>query len=86
MPGQITVTPSNATWVVHTEGAILAETRRALELREGPYRPIGPSPTSSARTSRWSSSSGPPRRPPARTSHASYFSFVGPKGTTYDAA
>ena len=36
----ITITPSAARWVVRADGAILAETERALELREGSYPPV----------------------------------------------
>ena len=40
MPSHITVTPSDATWVVRVDGAILEESRRAIELREGSYPPV----------------------------------------------
>ena len=40
MPSAITVTPSDDTWVVSAGGAVLAETGRALELREGSNPPV----------------------------------------------
>ena len=40
MATDITITPSPSTWIVRAEGAILAETRRAVELREGDRPPV----------------------------------------------
>ena len=39
MADHITITPAAGTYVVRAGGAILGETRRALELREGTYPP-----------------------------------------------
>ncbi len=36
----ITIKPAEGTWVVRAGGAVLAESTRALELREGDYAPV----------------------------------------------
>ena len=84
MAKTLSILPSDGTWIIRAEGAILAETRRALELREGSQPPVfyiprddvamalfEPSPTASTC----------PERGPAR-----FFSFVGPAGKVADAA
>lgn len=40
MENQITVSLADGTWVVRVAGAVLGETSRALELREGDYDPV----------------------------------------------
>ena len=37
MADHITITPAQGTWIVRAGGAVLGETKRALELREGSY-------------------------------------------------
>jgi len=84
MATDLSIVPSESTWIVRADGAILAETRRAVELREGDRPPVvffpredvamaffEPSPTRTAT----------PRMGPAR-----HFSFVGRDGEVQDAA
>ena len=40
MTDHITIRKAPGTWVVRAGGAVLAETREALELTEGSYRPV----------------------------------------------
>ena len=40
MADHITIQPASGTWVVRAGGAVLGETTRALELREGDYPPV----------------------------------------------
>lgn len=40
MPDHIKIAPSSGTWVVRAGGAVLGETRRAVELREGSFPPV----------------------------------------------
>ena len=37
MADHIKITPADGTWIVRAGGAVLGETKRALELREGSY-------------------------------------------------
>jgi uncharacterized protein (DUF427 family) len=37
MADHIKITPASGTWIVRAGGAVLGETKRALELREGSY-------------------------------------------------
>ena len=80
----ITITPSDGTWIVRAEGAILAETRRAKELREGSHPPVVYIPREDIAMALFE------RSPTATTSPrmglASHFSFVGPDGKVRDAA
>jgi uncharacterized protein (DUF427 family) len=39
MADHIKITPADGTWIVRAGGAVLGETKRALELREGSYPP-----------------------------------------------
>ena len=39
MADHITILPASGTWIVRAGGAVLGETKRALELREGSYPP-----------------------------------------------
>lgn len=84
MATDVTLVPSPSTWIVRADGAILAETRRAVELREGDGPPVvfipredvamaffEPSPTRTAS----------PGMGPAR-----HFSYVGRDGEVRDAA
>ena len=38
--GYITIRPAEGTWVVRAGGAVIGESSRALELREGSYDPV----------------------------------------------
>ncbi len=40
MADHIKITPASGTYVVRAGGAVLGETKRALELREGTYPPV----------------------------------------------
>ena len=40
MPDHITITPATGLWVVRADGAVLGESRDALELREGGHGPV----------------------------------------------
>lgn len=40
MAEHITIRPAEGTWVVRAGGAVLGETDRALELKEGSYAPV----------------------------------------------
>ena len=40
MPDYITIRPATGTWVVRAAGAVIAETKNALELSEGDYPPV----------------------------------------------
>ena len=84
MPDHITVTPSDATWVVRSDGAILAETRRALELREGSYPSVVYIPREDVAMALFERS--PTQTTCPHKGQASYFSFVGPNETIRDAA
>ena len=80
----ISITPSGATWVIRADGAILAETSRAKELREGAREPVIYVPREDVAMALF-------ERSPTQTTcpykgQASYFSYVGPDGTIKDAA
>ena len=40
MAAHITIHPAEGTWVVRADGAVIAESRNALELTEGSYPPV----------------------------------------------
>jgi uncharacterized protein (DUF427 family) len=84
MSDHIAVTPSAGTWVVRAEGAVLAETERALELREGPYPPVVYIPREDVAMALFERS--PTRTACPHKGEASYFSFIGSGGTIRDAA
>ena len=80
----ITVTPSPARWVVRAGGAILAETTRAQELREGAYPPtiyIPREDVAMALMERSATRSTCPWK-----GEASYYSFAGQGESVADAA
>ena len=84
MADHITITPADGTWIVRANGAILAETTRALELREGSYPPVVYIPREDVAMALFEGS--PTRTTCPHKGQASYFSFVGPDGTVRDAA
>ena len=80
----ISITPSKATWVVRANGAILAETQHAKELREGGREAVIYVPREDVAMALF-------ERSPTQTTcpykgQASYFSYAGPDGTIKDAA
>ena len=81
---EITITPSEATWVVRADGAILAETRRAKELREGASPPVVYIPREDVAMALFEPS--PTQSTNPQLGQASHFSFVGPDGRVRDAA
>lgn len=80
----ITVTPSPARWVVRSGGAILAETSRAQELREGSYPPVIYVPREDVAMELMEPS--PTRTTCPHKGEASYFSFAGQGESVADAA
>jgi uncharacterized protein (DUF427 family) len=80
----ITITPSEATWIIRADGAILAETRAALELREGSHPPVVYIPREDVAMPLLERSATATTCP--HKGQASYFSFVGPDGKVRDAA
>ena len=40
MSDYITISPTGGTWVIRSGGAVLGESRNALEMREGSYAPV----------------------------------------------
>jgi uncharacterized protein (DUF427 family) len=81
---EITITPSDATWVIRAGGAILAETRHAKELREGSREPVLYVPREDVAMALFERS--PTSTTCPHKGQASYFSFVGPDGKVSDAA
>ncbi|WP_210527381.1 DUF427 domain-containing protein [Rubellimicrobium arenae] len=84
MSEHITIRPSGGTWVVRAGGAVLAETGRALELREGGYPPVIYIPREDVAMAFFEPSAT--RSVCPHKGEASYFSFVGKSGTVKDAA
>jgi uncharacterized protein (DUF427 family) len=80
----ITITPSDATWIVRANGAILAETRRAKELREGAREPVVYIPREDVAMALFEPSQTATTCP--RKGQARHFSFIGPDGEVRDAA
>lgn len=80
----ITITPSAARWVVRADGAILAETERALELREGSYPPVIYIPREDVAMELLDRSDTRTTCP--HKGEASYYSFSGQGGRIADAA
>lgn len=84
MPPTITVTPAEGRWVARAGGAILAESDRAQELREGSRPPVIYFPREDVAIELFD-------RSPTRTTcpwkgEASYFTFTGTEGRIPDAA
>lgn len=82
--GRITITPSDQTWIIRADGAILAETRRAKELREGSHPQVVHIPREDVAMALFERSTTATTCP--RKGQASYFSFVGRDGKVRDAA
>lgn len=80
----ITITPSAARWVVRADGAILAETSRALELREGSYPPVIYIPREDVAMELMDRS--PTKTTCPHKGEASYYSFSGQGARIADAA
>lgn len=81
---EISITSSDATWVVRADGAILAETRRAKELREGAHPPVVYIPREDVAMALFEPS--PTQSASPHMGEARHFSFVGPDGKVRDAA
>lgn len=84
MAKTFSILPSDGTWIIRAEGAILAESRRALELREESQPPVVYLPREDVAMALFEKSptaSTCPQRGPA-----SFFSFVGPDKEVADAA
>lgn len=84
MTDHITVTPARGTWVVRSDGAVLAESRSALELREGSYPPVVYFPRGDVAMALFEPS--PTRSRCPHKGNASYFSLVGGDRRVADAA
>ena len=84
MPSDLTIIPSESTWIVRADGAILAETRRAIELREGDRPPVVYIPREDVAMAFFEPS--PTRTASPRMGPARHFSFVGRDGEVRDAA
>ncbi|TNC73825.1 DUF427 domain-containing protein [Rubellimicrobium roseum] len=84
MTKHITITPSDGTWVVTADGAVLAESRRALELREGTYPAVIYIPRDDIAMALFEPS--PTRTTCPHKGQASYFTFVGEGSRAQDAA
>ena len=84
MSNHISILPSDGTWIVRAEGAILAESQRAKELREGNHPPVVYIPREDIAMALFE------RSPTATTTphmgQAIHFSFIGPAGEVRDAA
>jgi uncharacterized protein (DUF427 family) len=84
MTEHITIGPATGTWVIRAGGAVLAETRRGLELVEGGMGGVVYFPredVAMALMERSDTLSTCPWK-----GEASYFSVIGPAGTIRDAA
>lgn len=80
----ITITPSDRTWVIRAEGAVLAESGAALELREGGRPPVAYIPRADvamALLERSDTTSTCPHK-----GVATYYSLVGAGGRVRDSA
>lgn len=84
MTGQITITPSEATWVIRAGGAILAETRRAKELKQAGTPPVVYIPREDVAMALFEPSPTTSLSP--GIGQARHFSFMGPDGAVPDAA
>lgn len=84
MSSHITIQPAQGTWVVRSDDAVLAESRNALELREGAYPPVIYVPRGDVAMALFEPS--PTRTRCPWKGEASYFSFVGGDHRIADAA
>ncbi|MBP1804598.1 DUF427 domain-containing protein [Rubellimicrobium aerolatum] len=84
MTDHITIRLSDGTWTVRAGGAILAETTRGLELREGSYPPVVYIPREDVAMALFERS--PTRTTCPHKGEASYYSFVGKSARIADAA
>ena len=84
MADHITIRPAGGTWVVRAGGAVLGETRNALELREGSYPPVIYVPRQDIAMTFLDRSSKTSTCP--HKGEASYFDIVAKSGPIRDAA
>ncbi len=80
----ITITPSDGTWIVRADGAILAETRRAKELRVEGQPPVVYIPREDVAMALFEPSQTATTN--SNIGQAIHFSFVGPDSKVRDAA
>jgi len=83
MAEHIKIRPATGTWVVRTEGAVIAESSNALELTEGDMAPVIYFPRDDVAMSFLDRSESRTTCP--HKGEASYFSVVGSAGTLQDA-
>jgi uncharacterized protein (DUF427 family) len=83
MADHIKITPAAGTWVIRAGGAVLGETKRALELREGSYPPRIYVPREDMAMSLLQKSSKTSTCP--WKGQASYYSVTTPEATLADA-
>ena len=79
----ITITPADGTWVIRAGGAVLGESHRALELKEGDYDPVIYFPRDDIAMTFLDPSARTTTCPHKGT--ASYYSIVTKNGTIHDA-
>ncbi|MGL5011391.1 MAG: DUF427 domain-containing protein [Paracoccaceae bacterium] len=79
----ITITPAGGTVTVRANGAVIGETTKALELREGSYGPVIYVPREDMAMALLDASSRTSTCP--HKGRASYYSIVTPAGTLADA-
>ena len=84
MADHIKIRPASGTWVVRAAGAVLAETRQALELTEGDYPPVIYFPRGDIAMAFLEPSSSSSHCP--FKGDASYYSIIAKSGEIKDAA
>lgn len=84
MSNRITIKPSESTWIVRAGGAILAESRRAIELQEGDRPPVVYFPREDVAMAFFDPS--PTLTTSPRMGSARHFSLVGRDGAVPDVA
>jgi uncharacterized protein (DUF427 family) len=84
MATDLVIVPSPSAWIVRADGAILAETRRAIELREGDGPPVVFIPREDVAMAFFEPS--PTRTASPRMGAACHFSYLGRDGAIRDAA
>lgn len=83
MSDYITIRPANGTWVVRAAGAVIGETKNALELTEGDYPPVIYFPRSDIAMAFLDESDTTSSCP--HKGDASYFTIVAKSGPIVDA-
>jgi uncharacterized protein (DUF427 family) len=83
MASHITVAPAKGTWIVRAGSAVLGETTRALEMREGSYAPVIYVPREDMAMAFLEKTARTTTCP--HKGEANYYSVVLPSGTLADA-